>query len=68
MSEHLYLAALVVGGACFLAVLITAMLALCLGRGLRAQGVARIGEHGELRVRVEVPAVAAAIPQVSSSS
>jgi len=34
------------------------MLALCLGRGLRAQGVARIGGHSELSVRVEVPAVA----------
>lgn len=56
MSEQLYFAAVVIGGACVLAVILTAMLALCLGRSLRAQGVARIGAHSVLSVGVEVPA------------
>ncbi|WP_438023433.1 hypothetical protein [Sorangium sp. So ce233] len=68
MSEQFYAAAIVIGGVCLLAVLITAMLAVCLGRGLRAHGVARIGEHSELRVRVEVPAVASLSRRAPSSS
>jgi hypothetical protein len=56
MSEQVYIAAVIISGACLIAVLLTAMFALWLGRGLRAQGVARIGEHGEFSVCVEVPA------------
>lgn len=56
MSEQVYFAAVVLGGACVLAVILAAILALFLGRSLRAQGVARIGGHSEFSVRVEVPA------------
>jgi len=55
MSEHVYLAAVLLGGACVLAVLLTAILALVFGRSLRAQGIAKIGGHSEFSVRVEVP-------------
>lgn len=55
MSERFYLVGMVIGGGCLLAVVVAAMLALYLGRGLRAHGTARFGGHG-LRVYVEVPA------------
>lgn len=57
MSDHVYVAAVVVGGTCVLAVLVVATFALLLGRGMRAQGVARIGSRSEISVRVEVPSV-----------
>jgi hypothetical protein len=55
MSEHFYLVAVALGAVCVLTIPIMAIIALCLGRGLRAQGIARIGHNSELSVHVEVP-------------
>jgi hypothetical protein len=54
MSEQGYVIALLVGGLCFLALVALAVIALCLGRPLRAAGRARLGEQHELSLGIEV--------------
>jgi hypothetical protein len=56
MSEHVYIVALLLAGLCVLGVVALAIIALCLGRPLRAAGRARLGVHHELSLGVEVDA------------
>jgi hypothetical protein len=54
MSDHTYVFALAVAGLCFLGVLVIATVALCLGRDLRVDGRAKLGQKPDIAARVAV--------------
>ena len=54
MSDHTYVFALAVAGLCFLGVLVIAMVALFLGRDLRVDGRAKLGQQPDIATSVAV--------------
>ena len=55
MTEKTYVVAVAVAGLCFLGVLVIATVALFLGRGVRAEGRAKLGKEHGVTVSVDVP-------------
>jgi hypothetical protein len=62
MNQPGYMVAVAVAGLCFLGVLVIAVVALVLGRGMSAEAHVRLGDAPETRVGVNVP------PTLHSSS